>query len=333
MLLLFAAASPTALLGTRPGLACSSAPPVARSAPPFLRSDPPHAAPLARLPQEDALPQSKRRRLQRAAAWVRRGLSDGVADILAVALTRRRVRDGPPAAAAGAAPQRQVARYWAPSREQVARRHRIIRKLVWMDAEGQLQRFVRSLEGRWERGAERLAAEPWTAAEVLTEAVQQVQGQLARSLKPRDPLIQWHLKTLDPQQPQGAFDECVLVHGRESCAARYAELREALRSVIPCFVALISEAVRRRPARPRTPHLRAAAARRRRARFVASSASPLTAAASRWMGRAIQSRAPASTSRPPPWAKEPLRGRGGTTWWARPSILFPAGLRHAHSSL
>ena len=75
-----------------------------------------------------------------------------------------------------------------------------------------------------------------------------MQGQLARSLKPRDPLIQWHLKTLDPQQPQGAFDECVLVHGRESCAARYAELREALRSVIPCFVALISEAVRRRPA-------------------------------------------------------------------------------------
>jgi len=75
-----------------------------------------------------------------------------------------------------------------------------------------------------------------------------VQGQLARSLKLRDPLIQWHLKTLDPQQPQGAFDECVLVHGRESCAARYAELREALRSVIPCFVALISEAVRRRPA-------------------------------------------------------------------------------------
>jgi len=83
-----------------------------------------------------------------------------------------------------------------------------------------------------------------------------VQGQLARSLKLRDPLIQWHLKTLDPQQPQGAFDECVLVHGRESCAARYAELREALRSVIPCFVALISEAARRRPPPPLAPKVR-----------------------------------------------------------------------------
>ena len=64
-------------------------------------------------------------------------------------------------------------RRWAPDREEVAKRHRMIRRLVWLDTEGLLQRFART--------------DPWNVGESLQDHI--------RSLQRRSPILQWHVQT------------------------------------------------------------------------------------------------------------------------------------------
>jgi len=150
-----------------------------------------------------------------------------IADTLAVVLTRRR-------SATHTWVSRRFRRSakpgrFAPSREQLEIRHELIRRLVWLDAEGQLQRFVRALEGgRGRIEVERIMSEPWAAGDAVGAAiggaVEALEVQL-RSFRRREPLIQWYLKSYDPQQPRGAYDECAVAYSSSACRARVDEYR------------------------------------------------------------------------------------------------------------
>ena len=126
-------------------------------------------------------------------------------------------------------------REWAPTRKEVMARHRMIRRLVWLDTEGQFQRFARSV--------------PWTAGDTLQDQI--------RGLQRRSPLLQWHvnhnvLPPIPMNTPQlsrsqaGAKrsgKELTVEDGHRKCM----ELKQAISEIIPVFFSLVFEATRREP--------------------------------------------------------------------------------------
>ena len=62
-------------------------------------------------------------------------------------------------------------RSWSPSRDQVSHRHELIRKLVWLDTEGQMARFAK--------------ATPWDVGEKLNQYIAEFER--------RSPLLNWHV--------------------------------------------------------------------------------------------------------------------------------------------
>ena len=124
---------------------------------------------------------------------------------------------------------------WAPSKLQVSQRHHMIRRLVWLDTEGQLQRFART--------------QPWRSGSSLQEHL--------RSLNRRSPLLQWHV-----------HHNVVPSHLREQSEShrKCLELKKALLEVVPVLWSLVREVQRREPSM-------AARINRRLARAIASLAS------------------------------------------------------------
>lgn len=123
---------------------------------------------------------------------------------------------------------------WVPSEQQLEVRKELIRRLVWLDTEGQLQIFARSLQRSWESGD---AANSF--GEGIAEHVQQMQK--------RSPLLAWHLK----HNVAGSITPLMGSAGGANSPAdakqRAEELQQALSQLRRPFVALVGQASRARP--------------------------------------------------------------------------------------
>ena len=125
---------------------------------------------------------------------------------------------------------------WSPSKRQVTARHNMIRRLVWLDTEGTIQRIART--------------QPWRSGELLQENL--------RHLGRRSPLLQWHMEhnvvpshaglgilVAPYRAPPRAAGPSALA--TESAHRKCMELKRALYEIVPAFFALVREASRRDP--------------------------------------------------------------------------------------
>ena len=101
-----------------------------------------------------------------------------------------------------------------------------MRRLIWLDAQGQLKRTL-------------LLHSPWDVNNAFLAQ--------AAHLKQRAPLIHWHFKYL--------YDEC---DDDECSASRWDELRQALISILPIFKQIVTEAAECAPSETRGIALRLA---------------------------------------------------------------------------
>ena len=120
--------------------------------------------------------------------------------------------------------------YLSPSRDQVERRHSLIRRLVWLDTESLVERFAKTMAWDWGK------------------AVQQHM----QHLEHRSPLYQWHLRHNSPlaalpvEPPEGVSptDALSLMMRRPTPEEKCEELKAALLRITPAFFSLTAEAMR-----------------------------------------------------------------------------------------
>lgn len=123
-------------------------------------------------------------------------------------------------------PPRRRRRTWAPNQRLVKARHAMIRRLVWLDTEGQLQRFVR--------------AQPWKVGDSLQEQI------LDLGIARRAPLLTWHVNhNIVPTAGDLVAPRRTKVE--EETARKCTELKQALLEIVPVFFSLVHEASRREP--------------------------------------------------------------------------------------